>query len=189
MAELGLLLGNVVIHRFALDKAEILIGRNPRSDILITDATVSSRHATLHCEFDEHNQIKNIVLEDLNSTNGSRVNNQLVKRQKLAHDDIIYIGSTQLKVIDEEAGAAHTVITDMSHIRLRERLDQVKLDELSLREQQVFTEIGRGKQRKEIARDLNLSVHTVSDHIKAIYRKLDISSRQEAVLLYKHLNG
>ena len=35
----------------------------------------------------------------------------------------------------------------------------------------------------EIARLLDLSRHTVGDHVKSLYRKLNISSRAEAALL------
>lgn len=53
-------------------------------------------------------------------------------------------------------------------------------EELTSREKQVLTHIAQGLQRKEIARELNLSVHTVSDHTKVIYRKLKVSSKVEA---------
>lgn len=189
MAELALLIGNVAIHRFPLDKAEIVIGRGAKSDILITDSTVSSQHARLRCTFDKHGQVESVVFEDLESTNGSRINNQPVMTQELLPDDIIRIGATQLKFIHEKPDDTHTDVGDWSHVELRQKLDRLRLDELSSREREVLALLGQGKQRKEIARELNLSVHTVSDHIKAVYRKLNISSRQEAVLLHQYLNS
>ena len=54
--------------------------------------------------------------------------------------------------------------------------------QLSPREKEVLHLIAAGKQRKEIARELNISVHTTSDYIKVIYRKLNVSSRSEAAI-------
>lgn len=51
---------------------------------------------------------------------------------------------------------------------------------LSPRERDVLRLIARGMQRKEIARELNISLHTACDYIKDIYRKLEVSSRAEA---------
>lgn len=54
---------------------------------------------------------------------------------------------------------------------------------LTPREKQVLGCIGRGLQVNETAESLSISVHTVSSYIKEIYRKLNISSRAEAVLI------
>lgn len=51
---------------------------------------------------------------------------------------------------------------------------------LTGRELEVLTFIGRGMRNAEVAAELNLSENTVSGYIKAIYRKLGISSRAEA---------
>ncbi len=41
--------------------------------------------------------------------------------------------------------------------------------------------IARGYRRKEIASLLQLSPHTIVNHIRHIYEKLEVSSRNEAV--------
>lgn len=51
---------------------------------------------------------------------------------------------------------------------------------LSRRETEVLREIGAGRRNGEIARQLGLSEHTVGDYVKAIYHKLDLSTRAEA---------
>lgn len=53
-------------------------------------------------------------------------------------------------------------------------------DELTGRERDVLGLIGRGLRNGEVARELGLAEGTVASHIKAIYRKLGISSRAEA---------
>jgi len=52
---------------------------------------------------------------------------------------------------------------------------------LSSREQEVLDMIARGATNQEIATALTLSPHTVKDHASALYRKLDVRNRSEAV--------
>ncbi|MEX2626051.1 MAG: LuxR C-terminal-related transcriptional regulator [Ilumatobacteraceae bacterium] len=49
------------------------------------------------------------------------------------------------------------------------------------RETEIVVELSRGTPVKEIARELCISVHTVRDHIKAIYDKTGVSSRGELI--------
>lgn len=51
---------------------------------------------------------------------------------------------------------------------------------LSDREKQTLTLIARGFRNSETAKQLGIAESTVASHIKAIYRKLDISTRAEA---------
>lgn len=52
---------------------------------------------------------------------------------------------------------------------------------LSERERQVLELIAQGATNQEIATALSLSPHTVKDHASALYRKLDVRNRSEAV--------
>ncbi len=54
---------------------------------------------------------------------------------------------------------------------------------LTRREKEVLTCISRGLSVNDTAQQLAISVHTVSSYIKEIYRKLNISSRAEAVVI------
>ena len=53
---------------------------------------------------------------------------------------------------------------------------------LSDRENEVLLRVAKGFTLPEIAVQLKLSRHTVSDYVKQIYRKLNVSSRAEAAL-------
>ena len=53
---------------------------------------------------------------------------------------------------------------------------------LTPRETEVLRLVAKGYTQSEIAGLLSLSRHTVVDHVKSLYRKLDISSRAEAAL-------
>lgn len=58
-----------------------------------------------------------------------------------------------------------------------------ELEELTDRERAILKELIGGKSYKVIAADLNISVHTVNNHIRHIYKKLHVNSRAEAVAL------
>lgn len=56
------------------------------------------------------------------------------------------------------------------------------LDEpLTGREREVLGLLGRGISNKMVARELNISEHTVKFHVSAIYAKIGVRSRAEAV--------
>lgn len=55
-------------------------------------------------------------------------------------------------------------------------------DPLSEREREVLSLVARGLRANEAAVILKISHHTVRDHLKSIYRKLDVSSRAEAAV-------
>ena len=57
----------------------------------------------------------------------------------------------------------------------------VQAYDLSEREQQVTRLIARGFGTADIAGELFLSPHTVRDHVKAVFNKVEVSSRGELV--------
>ena len=59
--------------------------------------------------------------------------------------------------------------------------------ELSGREREVLGLLARGIRIADIALQLGISRHTVGDHVKHIYRKLNIASRAEAALRARHM--
>jgi hypothetical protein len=63
-------------------------------DIVVADSLVSKKHATL--------QVVNgkLVLKDLNSTNGTMVNNKRIMQQIIVLGDIISMGGTAMKVVN-----------------------------------------------------------------------------------------
>lgn len=55
-------------------------------------------------------------------------------------------------------------------------------DDLTRRELEVLSLIARGLRLKDVAAELAISAYTVGDHVKSIYRKLQVSNRAEATL-------
>ena len=97
--------GDVKRGEAVLEAKEISIGRDPKSDIVLHDASVSRQHARLV------RVLKNYYLEDLESTNGTQHNNRPITKHLLKHEDEIRIGTFRLQfLIAEEAAARSTSV-------------------------------------------------------------------------------
>ena len=113
MAELQLLVDDVVMKSFVLNKDSILIGRSPDNDIVIDEESVSSEHARLDLIPSPLMEgMIDVFVEDLGSTNGTFVNHAPVKRQQLQNSDYIRIAFTDFKLVAGKGGklAKTTVI-------------------------------------------------------------------------------
>ncbi len=75
---------------YDLSEDEILIGRNPTTHITLLDEGISREHAMVI--FDE--DAPGYVIEDLASTNGTKLNGKRVRSAPLAEGDEIQIGQT-----------------------------------------------------------------------------------------------
>jgi DNA-binding NarL/FixJ family response regulator len=60
---------------------------------------------------------------------------------------------------------------------------QLDHERLTPRESEVLTYLSKGFTIKEIASLMGIKWFTVNDHIKSIYKKLNVSSRAEAAVL------
>jgi len=78
-------------RRVQIGADPVVIGRLPECDIVLQDHNVSRRHAEVRRSVDG-----GVVLTDLGSTNGSRVNGTTVREQTLTSGDEVSVGSTKL---------------------------------------------------------------------------------------------
>ena len=78
--------------------------------------------------------------------------------------------------VDQEAVANTEAIPEVAEQTL-----------LTPREREVLVQLTRGINIAEIGAEMNISRHTVGDHVKSIYRKLNISSRAEAALQARNM--
>jgi predicted component of type VI protein secretion system len=83
-----------------LDKPILLIGRNPECDIQIDSRKVSRRHC---CIAQVHDYL---VVRDLGSTNGVRINGVRVVEGRIRQGDEVTIGSSRYKVQFDAAAVA-----------------------------------------------------------------------------------
>ena len=94
MARLIVTHQGTVIKEFDLSTEKITVGRKPSNDIILDDPTVSGVHAAfLH--------MQHTYIEDLNSTNGVKLNGKPVNKRQLNHGDIVVIGQHEFKFIDD----------------------------------------------------------------------------------------
>ena len=89
-----------VLQKVPTNGGSITIGRSPDNSIAIDNLAVSSRHAEIRSE-EGH-----LVVEDLNSLNGTFVNNQRVKRSALKDGDVVLIGKHSIQVDEKGSGEA-----------------------------------------------------------------------------------
>lgn len=94
----------------------------------------------------------------------------------------------QLTAIDQGEPALSPSIARriIEHFR-RTAMVETEGGDLTPRERDVLSLIGRGLRNAEAASALGLSEHTIASHIKSVYGKLGISTRAEAALLASRL--
>lgn len=106
MARLVQLLDGVAANRFGLDKSTLSIGRGPDNDIELDDLSVSVEHAVIERSGDADNI--EYYIRDLQSTNGTFVNEEPVENRRLYSRDVIRIGWSHFEFIDERASLERT---------------------------------------------------------------------------------
>src|SRR3982750_3753631 len=89
MARLILQFENRVLKEFAAG-VMATIGRLPDNTVVIDNPAVSSHHA---CVYSDGNQF---IIEDLQSTNGTFVNEKRITRHALRDGDVVLVGKHQI---------------------------------------------------------------------------------------------
>jgi HD-GYP domain-containing protein (c-di-GMP phosphodiesterase class II) len=115
------------------DGATITVGRVAQCDLHLDDQAVSRRHCTI-----ERNG-SGLVVTDLESANGTYLNEQPVKTAPAFHGDVIRIGSTMLDVRDAAVPRVavrpgpHTVIANTGSFEsvIRKRFEPAQFEWLS----------------------------------------------------------
>ena len=95
-AKLILSMDGLVLKEIQLTKERMTIGRKPHNDIQIDNLAISGEHAAIMTILDDS------FLEDLNSTNGTMVNGQQIKKHFLQNNDVIELGKYKLKFLCEK---------------------------------------------------------------------------------------
>ncbi len=105
MSKLVLSVEGVVLQTYSLDLDVMIIGRKSSCDITITDDAISSEHFLITMvKSDYLENYKDAYIEDLGSTNGTKVNDKILKqKQHLKHHDRIKIGR-HVFTFDSELG-------------------------------------------------------------------------------------
>jgi pSer/pThr/pTyr-binding forkhead associated (FHA) protein len=97
MTKIIVSLDDNLIKVVPLNKDRMTLGRRPYNDIVVDNLAVSGEHAALQVIGHDY------FIEDLNSTNGTYINEQKVKRQILKNGDTIEIGRYAIKYVQDGA--------------------------------------------------------------------------------------
>ena len=89
----------LVLKEMLLEKERITIGRKPVNDIQIDNLAISGQHAIITTIGND------AFLEDRNSTNGTYVNGQPIKKYVLQSNDVIELGKYRLRYLTEASKA------------------------------------------------------------------------------------
>ncbi len=107
MAKLIGMSGDFKGREYPIEQGEIAIGRKADNAILLDNATISSHHCIIQRSGDS------CVLQDLGSTNGTRVNSRDVKESaSLHHKDLLQLGSIEFMFDAPELATAGARYTD-----------------------------------------------------------------------------
>ncbi len=166
-----------------VEVAETTIGRLATNVLCLPDSAVSRNHAVLVRTPTE------FLIRDLGSHNGTRLNGQPIVEAVLPAAALVEIGPYQLKACHdfgsaqaEAEGVDESTRKQPGPVRVnydRERCKQ----QLTPAQRRVYNELLSGLSEKEIAHELQISIHTVHTHSRAIYTKFEVSSRVELLSL------
>src|SRR5947208_9206360 len=92
MPKLSLMFENKIVKEVPVGSRPVTIGRSPDNDLPVDNLAVSNYHAKIYFEAGR------MVIEDLDSPNGTFVNDLLVKHATPHDGDHIHIGKHQIKV-------------------------------------------------------------------------------------------
>jgi len=166
--------------RFVLVKSGLVVGRRSDCDIVIADPSVSRRHAELHIANDE------LQVVDLGSTHGTFVVGKRIQTSRVVAGVVIRFGNVEFTVTawtaEMEGETGYPGIGQNEQTSDSPSLNQICL---SFAQTRVLKSLLKGFQEKEIASELGLSVNTVHNHTKAIYKAYGVHTRSE-LLLYCH---
>jgi pSer/pThr/pTyr-binding forkhead associated (FHA) protein len=133
MARLILMFNKKVIKEYPFLKDSITIGRKDDNVIVVDNLAVSGYHARIDKPGDDY------LLTDLQSTNGTFVNDKRVVSHKLSHGDNVVIGKHVILFVSADKGKATPEETDQKlDMDKTMMLDTAKQRELLSKQQGAF---------------------------------------------------
>ena len=152
-----------------LRAGQFVVGRGSACDLVLDAPGVSRRHAVV--EVDE----SAATVSDQGSRNGTRVDGVAADRCPLAHGSVLEIGP--VTCVFEWLDQAHC--GDNQPTPATEAAGPVTDPPLTAAEQRILNCLLCGLAEKQIASKLNLSPHTVHNHVRKIYFAYRVNSRPE----------
>lgn len=108
---------------FTLRQSQMMLGRNNYCDIHIDSGLLSRQHAEIRVENGQ------VLIEDLNSTNGTFVNNMRIEAPtSLMHGDVVTVGHDRFMLIAPDKNDGSTVFT----YNMSQSLDDAEEDDVAV---------------------------------------------------------
>ncbi|HET6883179.1 MAG TPA: FHA domain-containing protein [Pirellulales bacterium] len=161
---------------FVLGDGCFVCGRSAKAELIVPHETVSRRHAEL--------QVAGTCVKvvDLNSRNGTFIDGQRIESAELRPSQVLALGAVSFVLVEGERSLDDLEPSgDLMSTRRTAAPQQADTEFLQLSEAQrrVLDLALAGLVEKQIARRLNISRHTAHNHLRNIYRILDVHSRAE----------
>ncbi|NCD33712.1 MAG: FHA domain-containing protein [Spartobacteria bacterium] len=113
MATLMGMSGDLKGKTFEINEETITFGRATSNTVVISSGAVSSQHCRI---FPEGGRV---FIEDLHSTNGTRVNSRFIKEiRELTPNDLVQLGDTELLFKDENSQTEDPVVNINADIEI-----------------------------------------------------------------------
>ena len=101
MPKLLLKFNAAVLKEIPLDRAHLTVGRKPDNDLVVDNPAISGHHCRFTFEGDTY------YVEDLDSTNGTYLNEKRIKKAGVHNNDVVSIAKHSLVFVEDapQAGA------------------------------------------------------------------------------------
>jgi hypothetical protein len=109
VAKIILAIDDTVLREITISQGRITIGRRVHNDVVIDDLAISGEHAAIITKLNES------LLEDLNSTNGTQVNGQPVKKHFLQNNDMIELAQYSIRYVADARSRDADALPSMRH--------------------------------------------------------------------------
>lgn len=167
--------------KIRLAEGRLLVGRSVQADIYLDDRSVSRRHAELIVHGSE------VIVRDLYSRNGTYVDDVHVTESVARPPQRIRFGTVEFQLAAGEqlgwiSGTSSAMDTTEARYPPSSEESNPAVVALTPAQQRVFNLLVEGMIEKQIARELDISPHTVHNHIRAIYRAFGVHTRAELLV-------
>lgn len=137
----------------SLDTPQIVIGRSKGVDIQIKDKFISTKHARILVV---HNSY---YIEDLGSRNGTRVNGNPISRTRLANQDVINLGQTNLRFVQMD-------VVDENYVK-KINLQMIQSLALAVEDKDPFTK-GHSERVSEFSKHIATTMGLGPDDVERV---------------------